>query len=177
MSAPLNQPPAAKLVEYGCSREFWCELYDIGRAMIDAGGSRDATPLRAYCHQRFAATHARGVEWHLTLPEWWAIWTESGHWTERGTGRGYQMCRNADTGPYAVGNVYIAPGAINLSAASKKELLPIGVARIKKGKMKPYRAICWVEGKQRHLGCFGTVTEARNAYLVALGHDLEARAA
>jgi hypothetical protein len=44
----------------------------------------------------------------LTFAEWWQIWHDSGHWEERGTANGcYVMCRNADQGPYAVGNVRI----------------------------------------------------------------------
>jgi hypothetical protein len=172
MTGLHRNPPAKLLAAFGCSKEFWIELRDIGNAMMKAGGRKDATPLRAYSHQRTAAMGARGIEWKLTLPEWWTIWTLSGHWHERGVGRGYHMCRRGDVGPYVVGNVFIAPGVENLSAATKKSGLPIGVARVHKSTRKPYRAICTIGGKQRHLGVFATVSEARSAYLAAIERDI-----
>lgn len=50
----------------------------------------------------------RNIEFALTYNEWIDIWMQSGHWEKRGRGAGkYVMCRYGDTGPYAVGNVYI----------------------------------------------------------------------
>ena len=175
MSGIIRNPTKAALESFQCTAAEWCELRDIGHEMLRRGARQDTMPLRAYSHQRTAALNVRGIGWELTLMQWWAIWRDSGHWHERGAGRGYQMCRKGDEGPYAVGNVYIGPGAVNLSAASKKELLPLGVARLTKGKLKPYRAICWVDGKQRHLGCFGTADEAHKAYLAAVEVDLSLR--
>lgn len=172
MSGIIMNPPKHSLETFRCTPALWRHLRDLGAAMVKAGASPDTTPLRAYSHQRHAALAKRGIAWNLSLAEWWAIWQASGHWAERGAGRGYMMCRNGDEGPYEVGNVYIGPGAENLAAAAKKELLPIGVARIRKGRAKPYRAVCWVAGKQRHLGCFATVAEARAAYLAGVEADL-----
>ena len=50
----------------------------------------------------------RGIPFLLTYEEWCYIWDQSGHWDQRGRGPGkYCMSRIGDTGPYAVGNVYI----------------------------------------------------------------------
>lgn len=50
----------------------------------------------------------RNIPFLLTFEEWWDIWQKSGHWEERGTKKGqYCMSRYNDTGPYAVGNVFI----------------------------------------------------------------------
>lgn len=50
----------------------------------------------------------RGIEFHLTFEEWWDIWNQSGKYEQRGRGAGkYCMSRKNDTGPYALGNVYI----------------------------------------------------------------------
>lgn len=49
-----------------------------------------------------------GTEFLLTFEEWWKIWSDSGHYHERGQHRGqYVMARIGDKGPYAVGNVKI----------------------------------------------------------------------
>jgi hypothetical protein len=62
--------------------------------------------------QAFAAqksnAHRRGIDWGLTLAQWWTIWSDSGHWHERGVGSGkFVMARSGDCGPYAEGNVHI----------------------------------------------------------------------
>jgi hypothetical protein len=55
-----------------------------------------------------AVAHARGIPFLLTFEEWCSLWEESGHWCERGRGRGkYEMARVGDRGPYAVGNIRI----------------------------------------------------------------------
>lgn len=177
MTGIQRNPRPDHLEGYGCTAEFWFELMEIGRAMVAAGASGDTTPLRAFGHQRQAARNKRGIAWELTLPQWWKIWQDSGHWQDRGIGRGYMMCRKGDLGPYAVGNVFIGPGVENLSAAAKKTDLPIGVARTSKSKINPFRAYCNVGGKQQHLGSFPTVEAARAAYLAALEIDLELKRA
>lgn len=162
---------------YGCTKELWLELRDIGLAMIAAGKSADTTPLRAFTHQRDCSIRRRKIDWRLTLPEWWSIWEASGRWNERGMGRGYMMCRIGDRGAYEVGNVYIGPGAENLSAAAKKTNLPIGVAYSRKSKNNPYRAYCNIGGKQRHIGMFPTIEAAREAYVQARDLDMASRKA
>lgn len=57
----------------------------------------------------------RGIVWELTFCQWWKLWVDSGHWPERGVGRGkYVMARTADVGPYALGNVRIDTFESNL---------------------------------------------------------------
>lgn len=70
-------------------------------------------PTYAYVQQRRNA-RARGIGWELSLIQWWKIWEASGHWNDRGRGRGYGMCRHRDAGPYAVDNVYIATCVENI---------------------------------------------------------------
>jgi hypothetical protein len=57
----------------------------------------------------------------LTFEEWWAIWQESGHWTDRGTHKGqYVMARFGDTGHYQVGNVSIQLSVDNVAYSHLK---------------------------------------------------------
>lgn len=92
---------ARSMKKWGCPWSQYVILRDMG------------SPTAAYSRQRVNAAH-RGIEWDLTLWQWWTIWQESGHWDERGRGRAYQMCRIRDSGPYSVGNVYIATGVENM---------------------------------------------------------------
>lgn len=49
----------------------------------------------------------RGIEFLFTFEEWKQWWVDTGKWELRGRNSGcYQMCRNNDIGPYAIGNVY-----------------------------------------------------------------------
>lgn len=89
------------LTKWGCS---WAQYVAL-RSM--------RTPTRAFSCQKNNAAE-RGIAWELNLWQWWSIWQHSGHWDNRGRGAGYQMCRNGDTGAYAVGNVYIASGITNI---------------------------------------------------------------
>jgi DNA-binding CsgD family transcriptional regulator len=89
------------LAKWGCGWDQYVAL----RRMVK--------PTRAFALQRRNAI-TRGIAWELNLWQWWGIWQHSGHWDERGRGAGYQMCRNGDTGAYAVGNVYIASGITNI---------------------------------------------------------------
>lgn len=173
MTGRHKNPSARVLAGYQCTKEDWLTLRDIGLEMIAAGSSQDATPLRAYQHQRFAAVSRRDIGWNLSLMDWWKIWQDSGHWSDRGQGRGYMMCRKGDVGAYEIGNVFIGLGVENLSAATKKTDLPIGVAYMKKGVAKPFRAYCNIQGKQRHIGLFATPEEAERAYLQARALDDE----
>lgn len=97
----------------GISKAVWRELRDLGRAMMAEGACRERTPIGAFITQRTNARH-RGIEWRLTLRQWWDIWQRSGHWGDRGRGHGYAMCRYGDKGPYAVNNVYIATNVQNI---------------------------------------------------------------
>jgi hypothetical protein len=101
----LNEQRAAKrdlvyLKRYGCTAAHYM---DIRNGPPSGSGVK---PLSAYRSQKRNAS-VRGIEWDLTLAEWWAIWRASGKWGMRGRGQGYAMCRHSDSGPYAIGNVYI----------------------------------------------------------------------
>ncbi|WP_019567333.1 hypothetical protein [Agrobacterium sp. 10MFCol1.1] len=176
MTGLHQNPPKRVLDMYSCTVEQWRGLRDLGLKMVAEGQSKDATPLRAYQHQKFAAEVKRGIEFRLTLMEWWDIWEKSGHWADRGLGRGWHMCRIGDQGCYEVGNVFIGEGVENLSAATKVADLPIGVAIAIKGRTRRYRAYCNVGGRQRHIGLFETAEEAQAAYEKALELDNQIKA-
>lgn len=172
-----RNPPRTLLERYGCTLDYWLQLVDLGAELVAAGHNINTTPLKAFHRQRSKALRSRGIGWELSLPEWWAVWKDSGHWHDRGLGRGYMMSRYGDVGPYAVGNVYIAPGVGNASAAKKKTDLPIGVAYAKGSGNRRYRAYCRIARKLIHLGTFATVDEARAAYLAAVEFDTALKAA
>lgn len=89
------------LEKWGCN---WVQYTEL-RAMLK--------PTRAFASQRQNAAK-RGIDWDLNLWQWWSIWQQSNRWAERGRGRGFQMCRVGDQGPYSIDNVYIASGAVNI---------------------------------------------------------------
>ncbi len=63
---------------------------------------------------------ARGIDFNLTFDEWLNIWLKSGHWEQRGRGKGtYVMSRVGDTGPYEIGNVFIQSNYDNVIQAQK----------------------------------------------------------
>lgn len=68
--------------------------------------------FKKYRRQKYSAKY-RGIPFELTFDEWMKIWTGSGHWHERGRGKGYVMARFGDKGPYAIGNVKIITNAEN----------------------------------------------------------------
>lgn len=92
---------AKSLKKWGCSYDDYANLRALKK------------PTRVFGRQKNSARQ-RGIEWNLTLWQWWSIWQQSGHWTNRGRGNGYQMCRKGDQGPYSVDNVYIASGVKNI---------------------------------------------------------------
>lgn len=66
-----------------------------------------STPRGKFSVQKRKAKR-RGIVWELSFDDWWSIWQESDRWDERGDRVGmYCMSRKEDTGPYAVGNVFI----------------------------------------------------------------------
>lgn len=86
---------------YGCSVEFLEQMR--------GDGDYKKSPLQKYRRQKQNA-RTRGIEFNLTLHEWWDLWSESGHWDDMGLGKGkYHMCRICDAGSYEVGNVEIKP--------------------------------------------------------------------
>lgn len=152
------------LARFGCGWDEYKKLLEIGREMMAKGISCERTPSGAYRKQKYTAK-VRGIEWHLTLWQWWTIWQESGRWEDRGRGNGYVMCRKGDQGAYSVDNVYIAPARHNNSHTKNKfNGLPTGVNKIK-GR---YVAAIQVDGVKETLGVYGTPEDAHRAYLQRL---------
>lgn len=61
----------------------------------------------------------RGIDFKLTFEEWFDIWQKSGHYHERGIGKGsYVMSRIGDKGGYEVGNVFIQSNSDNVKQAT-----------------------------------------------------------
>ena len=94
------------LVKYGCSLEDYRILRKASRKMRDEGATRDTNLLGAYSRQKTNSRTVQGVEWKLSLSQWWNIWLVSGMWDKRGRS-GYCMFRYDHNGPFEVGNVYI----------------------------------------------------------------------
>lgn len=103
----LSDRETAMMRRYGLTIEEWWELRGEGPYHL--------CPFPAYRSQRQGARR-RGIEWYFTLKSWWAVWRDSGKWDQRGTGRGYQMARYGDTGPYAPWNVEIITGIENITS-------------------------------------------------------------
>src|ERR1044072_2526371 len=94
-----------------------------GRARINAGvaeanrrrGYKNRAERKKYTQHK-ANAKQRGIAFLLTFDEWWAVWQESGKWALRGPNVGqYCMSRFGDSGPYAVGNVFINLSVKNVS--------------------------------------------------------------
>lgn len=149
VAARIAALDARSLAKWGCTHEQYLML------------RRMRKPTRAYqCHERNA--RHRGIGWEFNLWQWWAVWQESGHWPHRGAGQGYVMCRYGDVGPYAAGNIFIAPGIINCSdKAAKLSGLPIGVSVVR----NRFRATRMIDGKRYRLGTYKTPEVAHDAYL------------
>lgn len=93
---------------YGCSHDEYVKFLAASRRARDLGVAWFRTPLGAYRMQKVNA-RSRGIPWHLSLDQWWDVWTRSGKWGNRGRGRkGYVMGRFDTAGAYALGNVLIA---------------------------------------------------------------------
>jgi hypothetical protein len=146
---------------YGCTHEEWKRL-SLAKVCI------------AYKYMRRTAG-TRGIEFRLTLADFWALWEQSGKWSERGRGRGrYCMSRINDAGAYEVGNVVILTNEDNvrLYAISKKghAMRPKhlqGVCKLFPGWKKPFVAY----HRRVRIGYFATEAEAyaaRAAHIASL---------
>jgi hypothetical protein len=94
---------------YGCSSDEAKALND--GLPVSTHGSK----AERYARQRLNAIQMRNIAWELTFKQWLDIWNESGHFAERGRGKGYCMTRIGDTGPYAPNNVEIKTVGENFS--------------------------------------------------------------
>lgn len=192
------------LARYGCTYASYRELLDLSRETCASGVSYAKAPLGAYRNQERNAK-LRGIEWNLSLIEWWEIWQRSGKWQLRGRGRGYMMCRFGDTGPYAAGNVYIATGIHNASVQPNNpyrvghpdhDKVIDGIRHKLSGRGRGdmhrvhvglptgvtisrgrFLAQASLNGSNTYLGTFDTPEAAHSAYLSAISVPSEARAA
>lgn len=106
---------AKTLRKYGCTYAQYRSMIAIRKEMLAGGASDSRTPTGAWHSQRRNAIN-RGIEWNISLWDWWQVWQQSGKWDMRGREKGqYVMCRFEDTGPYELGNVYIATCSHNCS--------------------------------------------------------------
>ena len=62
----------------------------------------------------------RGIEFNISFEDWMKVWLDSGHWNQRGKGKGkYNMSRINDVGPYTYENVFIQSHEGNASDGHK----------------------------------------------------------
>jgi hypothetical protein len=116
---------------------------------------------RAWQEQRRNAM-SRGIGWHLTLGQWWAIWDASGKWEQRGRGAGkYCLARYADRGNYVHGNVWVCEFIENCREARSHAKPPTGdnVHFLYPGTVRPWVA---KHGNQS-IGMFATREQAVEA--------------
>lgn len=97
---------------FGCSLT---EYLSLGR------WHKKNTPAGRFFDQRRNAKR-RDIEWRLTLPQWWLLWQESGHWEARGRS-GYVMSRFGDSGPYSIENIQIITSQQNGSESRSMDKL------------------------------------------------------
>jgi hypothetical protein len=152
------------LKKYGMSYQEAVALND-GMLLLQKGSK-----VNRYRMQEKAAKK-RGIGWEITLAEWVKLWNDSGKWALRGVRKGcYCMARNADVGPYKVGNVAIVLCSVNhrdrTPAGGWLRDAPVkGWSKVCKNRLKPYQA----KLGRTLLGHFATPEEANAAYLSALG--------
>jgi hypothetical protein len=149
---------------FGCTFAQYRLLSIISNREIRGGTSYNQAPVGAFLMQRKNAAQ-RGIAWEIGLWDWWMIWQKSGKWSRRGrTATSFVMCRHGDVGPYAGGNVFIAPAYVNGHDKSKSGL-PAGVIAVKSGRFRAHRHI---GGKTVYLGTYDTPEAAHLAYLKSL---------
>jgi DNA-binding CsgD family transcriptional regulator len=133
---------------------------------------RRSRAIHSFKNQKYSAK-SRGIDWSLTLAQWWDIWQTSGKWEMRGRGKGkYVMSRIKDTGGYAVGNVHIQLGEENASEGlqkhARKNKVNRGVWCLYPGLSKP-----WIAKYSRtEIGRYATEEEAvaaRQQYMAEHG--------
>ena len=102
-----------RVTEQSCREKYGCDL-KIWRLFRQTHQNYQKTPLYPYLLQRRKA-RKREVGWNLSILEWWAIWTRSKKYSQRGRkGHQYCMARIFDENPYEVGNVYITTCKLNM---------------------------------------------------------------
>jgi hypothetical protein len=183
---------ARAILYYGCPYAELLALNDRQKPRI---GTSNAGKFRIQKNNALV----RGVVWAITFPQWMQVWQGSGHWQERGRARdAYVMARRGDTGPYALGNVYITTLAGNtsdyqstlkrrgvicadgwsrlpeksnrVSERSRGRCSPLGKGRGWTMKHGRYQVLVG----SKYIGTFGTPEQARTAYLEAVAQIREA---
>ncbi|RUU79986.1 sigma factor-like helix-turn-helix DNA-binding protein [Mesorhizobium sp. M7A.F.Ca.MR.362.00.0.0] len=188
------------MARYGCSFADYQSFASLSKEMRANGSTYGKAVLGAYRAQERSAKR-RGIEWNLTILEWWDIWQKSGKWEQRGRGQGYMMCRFGDAGYYATGNVYIATGIHNGTVQPNNPYRKNHpdhaevVQRLRRGGHrktdKPlhrvniglpkgvtirhgrFQAQASIGGKNKYLGTFPTPEAAHHAYVAAISTLLE----
>jgi len=81
---------------------------------------------KCYGYQKFGAKK-RGISFELTFEEWYKWFLDQGvdrNIPQANAGSSWAMCRHNDTGPYKLGNIYLA----TMSQNSKDKAAPSGSA-------------------------------------------------
>jgi hypothetical protein len=142
-----------------------------------------SSKARLYSAQRIKAA-VRGIEWRISFPEWLTVWMDSGHWADRGVGRGrYCMARHGDTGPYSVSNVSIQlcttnsrDGIAKARANTEAKGKTMNSGRLGSGRgwtyvaraaLHPFQVTC----RRKYIGNFATQQEAEAAYAAAVVNE------
>lgn len=130
------------------------------------------TPMAQYQFQRSNAKR-RGIAWDFSFDSWLAVWVASGHFAQRGRGRGkYVMARRGDIGPYSPTNVEIVLYETN--AVDSRRNHPVETSRA--GQRTLGRGRGWTERKpgvfqvtcgKTYIGTFHSQEEAEGAYMAA----------
>ncbi len=121
-----------------------------------------------YSRQRNRAL-VRGIDWQFDLETWRALWLASGHWEERGAGRGrYCMARNGDVGPYAPDNVRIVTNEANAREwhiNHPKTTAEMVASRVGRGRGWTFAKNGYqVTVSRKYIGRYRTQDEAEKAY-------------
>ncbi|WP_313624103.1 hypothetical protein [Achromobacter sp.] len=94
----------------------------LARIRAHAKSQRLSDPYHAFMKQKTRSA-GRGIGFELTFAEWWEFWQD--HYHLRGSGpNDLCMGRYGDTGPYAVGNIYLTTIRGNMAdyvGSAKKE--------------------------------------------------------
>lgn len=100
---------------YRCTKK---EYLEISPEKIK-NGSQSKHIACKYRSQVYSSKR-RGIEFNMSFPEWFKIWKDSGHLSERGKGKDeFVMARHMDSGAYEVGNVEIVSSSQNHKDAWK----------------------------------------------------------
>jgi len=113
-------------------------------------------------HQKDNAKR-RGIAFLLTFDQWRDWWLETGHYPERGRGKGkYVMARVNDAGPYELGNIKCLRYEVNAA-----EVNPASVKRSAANKSPAWKAACGQALRrynQKRLGTHWKLINGKHVY-------------